>query len=153
MYEQNALYLVAHSKLGAKNLNKICIKIVQKVPKWPLRYVIFWGSMPSYPTQPFLFTRCFKIILPEKICLKICENLVPPHWKKFWICQRHENIFKGPFKTSFLGLTFLYLVNIQSNSKFYPPYQNFLDPLPFSKKNKINGAKWLKYARLFWWFL
>ena len=40
MYEQNA-YLVKHSKLGAKNLNKICIKIVQKVLKWPLQYANF----------------------------------------------------------------------------------------------------------------
>ena len=33
MYEQNASYLVKHSDLEAKNLNKICL-IVQKVLKW-----------------------------------------------------------------------------------------------------------------------
>ena len=48
MSEQNALYLVKHSDLEAKNFNKICVKIVQKVLKWPLQYVIFskfsWGA-------------------------------------------------------------------------------------------------------------
>ena len=39
-----------------------------------------------------------------------------------------KTVFKGPFM-SFLGLTSLYLVNIQPNSKVHPPYQNFLDPL------------------------
>ena len=41
MYEQNASYLVQHSELGAKNLNKICLKFVQKVLKWPQQYVNF----------------------------------------------------------------------------------------------------------------
>ena len=39
-----------------------------------------------------------------------------------------KTFFKGLF-TPFLGLTSLYLVNIQRNSKFHPPHQNFLDPL------------------------
>ena len=69
-YEQNASYLVKHSKLGAKNFNKICLKIVQKVLKWPLQYVNFekisGGSMPPHPLEPFLFSMCFKITLHEK---------------------------------------------------------------------------------------
>ena len=36
---QNASYLVKHSYLGAKTLKKSCLKIVQKVVKWPLQYV------------------------------------------------------------------------------------------------------------------
>ena len=35
------IYLVKHSGLGSKNLNKICLKIVQKVLKWLLQYVNF----------------------------------------------------------------------------------------------------------------
>ena len=35
------IYLVKHSDLGAENLNKICLKVVQKVLKWPLQYVNF----------------------------------------------------------------------------------------------------------------
>ena len=70
-----------------KNLNKSCVKIVQKVLEWPLQCVnfqaIFGGARPRTPPQPFLFSIWFKIILPEKIRLKICENLVPPHRKKF----------------------------------------------------------------------
>ena len=33
--EQNASNLVKNSKLGTKNVNKICLKIVQKALKWP----------------------------------------------------------------------------------------------------------------------
>ena len=33
MYERNASYLVKHSDLKAKNLNKICLKIVPKSTK------------------------------------------------------------------------------------------------------------------------
>ena len=35
-----------------------------------------------------------------------------------------KTFYKGPF-TSFLGLTSLYLVNIQPNSKLYPPLPKF----------------------------
>ena len=38
MYKQNASYLVKHSDLGVNNMNKICLKIIQKVLKWPLQY-------------------------------------------------------------------------------------------------------------------
>ena len=59
MYEQNALYLVKHSELGGKNLNKICLKIVQKVLKWPLQYVNFQklsgGARPSDRPTAFFF--------------------------------------------------------------------------------------------------
>ena len=41
MYEQNTSCLVKHSELGAKNLNKIHLKIVKQVLKWPLQYEIF----------------------------------------------------------------------------------------------------------------
>ena len=41
MHEQNASYLVKHSDLGAKNFNKISLKIVQKILKWPLQFVNF----------------------------------------------------------------------------------------------------------------
>ena len=55
MYEQNALHLVKHSDLGAKNLDKICLKIVQKVLKWPLQYVNFLGEhAPGSPTTFFI---------------------------------------------------------------------------------------------------
>ena len=57
MYEQNALYLVKHSDLGAKNLNKICVKIVQKILKWSLQCVNFQkisgGTRPRTPLEPF----------------------------------------------------------------------------------------------------
>ena len=39
-----------------------------------------------------------------------------------------KTFFKG-FFSSFWGLTSLYLVNIQPNSKFDPPQQTFLDAL------------------------
>ena len=61
MYEQNASYLVKHSDLGAKNLNKICLKFVQKVLKWPLQYVNFQkfsgGAYPRTPLEPFFYSQ------------------------------------------------------------------------------------------------
>ena len=41
MYEQNASCLVKYLELGAKNLNKIRLKIVKQVLKWLLQYVNF----------------------------------------------------------------------------------------------------------------
>ena len=41
MCEQNASYLAKHSKLGAKTLNKIWLKIIQKALKYPLLLVNF----------------------------------------------------------------------------------------------------------------
>ena len=38
-----------HSDLGAKNVNNICLKIVQKVLKWPLQYVHFPGEYAPGP--------------------------------------------------------------------------------------------------------
>ena len=58
MYEQNASYLVQHSELRAKNLNKICLKLVQKVLKWPQQHEKilenFRGSMLPDPHTAFL---------------------------------------------------------------------------------------------------
>ena len=52
MYEQNASYLVKHSNLGAKKLNKICLKIVQKVLKWPLEYENFQKFFGEHAPGP-----------------------------------------------------------------------------------------------------
>ena len=71
MYEQNASYLVQHSELGAKNLNKICVKLVQKVLKWPQQHVKFPGERaPGPPTAFFLISICFKIILQKNCAQK-----------------------------------------------------------------------------------
>ena len=87
MYEQNASYLVKHSELGAKNLNKICLRIVQKVPKWPLQYVNFQkfsgGASHRTPQELFLLSIFFKIILPKKNTLENMANLGGPSLRKF----------------------------------------------------------------------
>ena len=48
---------VKHSKLGAKNFNKVCPKTVQSALKWPLQYVkfskIFRKSMSPDLLEPF----------------------------------------------------------------------------------------------------
>ena len=79
MNEQNASNLVKHSDLGVKNLIKICLKIVQKVLKQPVECKLsknFRGNISPDPPRPFLFLICFKIILPGKLRLEICQNLV-----------------------------------------------------------------------------
>ena len=46
-------------RFGGKTFNKICLKIVQKVLKWPLQYVSFQkfsgGARPRTSPQSFLF--------------------------------------------------------------------------------------------------
>ena len=68
--------------LGAKSVNKICLKIVQKVLKWPLQYVNFQKfsgrACPRTPIKPFLFSILFKMILPEKNMLENMANLGAP---------------------------------------------------------------------------
>ena len=65
---------VKHSKIGAKNFNKVCPKAVQNALKWPLQYVnfqkIFGGARPGTLWSLFFPSTCFKLILPEKTTLK-----------------------------------------------------------------------------------
>ena len=56
-----------------------------------------------------------------------------------------KTFFKRLF-TSFLGLTSLYLANIQLNSKFHPSRQHFLDPLLSAGSKFILEPDPLKYA-------
>ena len=60
--------------------------------------------------------------------------LYPLPEKNFECAADMKTVLKGLF-TPFLGLTSLYLVNIQPNSKFHPLQQNFMDPL-------LNEALW-----------
>ena len=79
MYEENALYLVKHSHLGAKKkqyLRKNCSKNTKMATTACKFSKNFRGSIPSDPPRALFI---LKIILLEKIRLKICENLVPPY--------------------------------------------------------------------------
>ena len=85
MCEEIVSYLVKHSDLGAKDLNKICVKIVQKLLRGSLQYVNFqkiFGSIIPDPLEPFLFSICFKIILHEKNKLENMANLGAPSLRK-----------------------------------------------------------------------
>ena len=132
MYEQNASYLVKHLELGAKNLNEICLRIVETVPKWPMQHVnfqkFFVVACPRTPLEPFLLSIFFKIVLPEKNTLENVANLGAPSLKKILEYIADMKTFLKGFH-AFLGLMSLYLVNTQPNSKFHPPHQKFLDPL------------------------
>ena len=57
MCEQNASHLAKLSELGSKNLNKICLKIIEKAVKWPLHRVNFRnfpGDHAPGPPRTFL---------------------------------------------------------------------------------------------------
>ena len=118
-------------RFRGKNFHQNLRLIVQKVLKWPLQYVsfqIFLGEHTPVSPTAFYILRTFKIILTEKIRLKICANTLE-NMCKFHLTEKNSDyaediktFFKWPF-TSFLGLTSLYSVNIQPNSKFHPPYQ------------------------------
>ena len=80
MYEQNASYLMKHSELGAKNSNKICLKIVQKVLKWPLRYVNFQKfsgeHMSPDPLEAFLILRYMYLGGPANTIFALIQPLL-----------------------------------------------------------------------------
>ena len=82
MYEQNASYLLQHSELGSKNFNKIWLKFVQKVLKWPLQYVNFQkfsgGACLRTPLQPFFILNMLENNSAEKLPLKYMSNLGSP---------------------------------------------------------------------------
>ena len=103
-------------------MNELCLKIVQNALKWPLgcSRQIFknflgkhaWGSMGKYARK----SNKIWCPLPEK------------NFEYAAVIKHFQKAYLRPF----LGLnvlTFLYLVNIQPNSKLHPPHQNFLDPL------------------------
>ena len=73
LFNNNKPYAPSTHDRKCTNLYKLCLKIIQKVLKWPLQY----------PLEPFLFSICIKTILPKKIRLKITQILVPSHWKIF----------------------------------------------------------------------
>ena len=135
MYEQNVSYLVKHSELEAKSSIKMRLKIVEKWPlqnysrmvqelKWPLQYPdfqkFFGETCLRTPSRAFLFSICFKIILPEELRLKYMSNLGTPSLKKFSEYAADMKTFSKGLVTPFLGLTSLHSVNIQPNSKFHP---------------------------------
>ena len=74
--------MVKHSKLGAQHLNKICMKIVQKVLKWPLQYRNFQKIFEGEPPELFLFSICFKIIREEKTTPENMSKFGAPSLKK-----------------------------------------------------------------------
>ena len=79
MCEQNALHLAKHSELGSKNLNKICVKIIQKAQKYPLLYANFQKfsgeACPRTLLYLYLFLNHLQICSAEKKKrLKKCGN-------------------------------------------------------------------------------
>ena len=65
LWKQNGLYLVKHSELKAKNKNKVCQKIVQKAPNWPLQSANFQnysgGACPRTPLELCLLLKLLRI--------------------------------------------------------------------------------------------
>ena len=126
MYELNASLLVKHSELGSKNLNKICLKIVQKVLKWPLHNVNFQnfsgGSCPRNPLSLFILN-----ILQNNSQGKTTLEIYVEMW-----CPLPENVsgYAADMRTFFKGLIYAQLVNIQPNSKFHPLPPKFFGSAP-----------------------
>ena len=88
MCEQNALYLAKHSELGSKNLNKICVKIIQKALKQPLQHVNFQqfsgGACSRTPLESFSFLNQQQISSAEKKKrFEINVEIMAPSFKNF----------------------------------------------------------------------
>ena len=79
MCAQNASYLAKHSESGSKNLNRFCLKIIQKAVKPAITACkfskIFRGSMPPDRPKAFLvFQSASKQFCQKKCARKKCEN-------------------------------------------------------------------------------
>ena len=136
-----------HSKLGAKNMNKLCPKIVRKALKWPLQYANFQKFLgvacPRTPLKSFLLLKLLEITLPGKNCGWKSDEIWCPLPEKILNTPLTWNILKGLIYARFRVYTSLYLVNIQPNLKSHPPpHQYFLDPLlPRASYSQVKGAK------------
>ena len=80
MWEQNASYLAKHSELGSKNLYKICLIIIEKALKWPLKNVDFQkfsgGACPRTSLEHVTFFNQRQISFAEKnIVLPLKKNV------------------------------------------------------------------------------
>ena len=100
MCEQNASSLVKHSKLGAKNLNKICPKIVQKVLKWPLQYLNF---QVEHVPRAFFILNMLQNNSAEKNYTCKYFKISALSRKNFGICRRYKNIFQFQIIYAFFG--------------------------------------------------
>ena len=132
MFEQNASYLVKHSDLGAKNLHKICLKIVQEVLKLATTVSkfskIFRSSTPPDPP--------YSLFILNMLQINSAKNTTLEMYVKFWwlLSEKiseyatHMKKFFKELLTSFLGLISFHLVNVQLIQNFIPLHQNFLDP-------------------------
>ena len=58
------------------NLPENCLKSIKMATTISKFSNFFRGSLPLNSLEPYLFSIRFKIILPEKMRLKICQNLV-----------------------------------------------------------------------------
>ena len=86
LFDNNKPYaLSTHNRKCANKMHRIRWKIVQKALKWPLQQVnlkkFSWGVCPRTPQEPFLFSICFKIVLPEKTTLENTSNFGAPFLK------------------------------------------------------------------------
>ena len=87
--ERHVSIPVKHSKLGAKNFNKVSSKSVQIALKWPLQYMNFKNFSGEHAPGPsgaiFCSSTCFKLILPEKTTLEQMLKFGVLFLKKFLI--------------------------------------------------------------------
>ena len=112
-----------------QNLPKNCLKSTKMVTTVCKLSKIFRGSMPPDPPRAFFILNMLQNDSAGK--KKTSQKYVKiwcPLPEKFSEYAADKNIYQRAFSV-FLGLTSLCLVNIQPNSKFHPPHQNFLVPL------------------------
>ena len=92
--ERHVSIPVKHSKLEAKNFNKVCSRTVHNALKWPLQYVNFQkfpGKHAVGPSEAFICSStCSKLIQPEKNTLGKASKFGAPSLKKFLITPRSD---------------------------------------------------------------
>ena len=87
-------------RFKGKNFNQNLPKTCSKSTKWPLQYIsftkFFRGTCPRTPLEPFLFSICFKTILPEKKTFENMSKFSAPLPEKFLnTSQTRKNFLKS----------------------------------------------------------
>ena len=112
MCEQNAS-LVQHSATGAKKLNKICPKIVQKALEWPFKYVKiqknFQGCMLPDPLELSLFLNLLQINSNGKNTLEKMSKFGVQAPEKNSECAPDMKHFQRAYLRPFPGLNVMYV--------------------------------------------
>ena len=126
--ERYVLIPVKHSKLGAKNFNKVCPKTDQNTVKWPLQFVNFLkisGERARGPCGAFLFLDLLQINSPAKTKLENMSKFGALSLNKLLITPHFQRAYLRSFPRLDIRRFCIYSSKHSTYIKIASPHQNF----------------------------